>query len=58
MSPRVGLTVLGAQVVRQSNISASMNTGLSAIGQLAAKPFVILLRMLELPKGAALLGWS
>ena len=32
-----------------------MNTGLSAIGQLAAKPYAILLRMLEIPHGDLLL---
>ena len=43
--------VRGDAVVRASNVTASMNTGLSAIGQLAAKPFVILHRLLELPRG-------
>jgi hypothetical protein len=32
--------VRGESVVKASNVTASMNTGLSAIGQLAAKPFV------------------
>ena len=39
----------GARVVQPSAVEASMNTGLSAIGQLAAKPYIILHRLLELP---------
>ncbi len=46
--------VPGRRVVRASRVEASMNTGLSAIGQLAAKPFVILLRLLELQPGELL----
>ena len=44
--------VPGRAVVKPSRVSATMNTGLSAIGQLAAKPYAILLRILEIPHGA------
>ena len=47
--------VPGRAVVKPSRVSATMNTGLSAIGQLAAKPYAILLRMLEIPHGDLLL---
>lgn len=44
----------GARTVAPSQVEASMNTGMGAIGHLAAKPFVILLRLLELAPGAVL----
>ena len=47
--------VPGRAVVKPSRVSATMNTGLSAIGQLAAKPYAILLRILEIPHGDLLL---
>ncbi|KAL1526344.1 hypothetical protein AB1Y20_015058 [Prymnesium parvum] len=51
VAPRVLRGIPGTRVVQASRVGASMNTGLSAIGQLAVKPYIILLRMLEIPPG-------
>ena len=47
--------VFGNATVRRSNVIANHNVGLNGIGHLAAKPFVVLHRLAQVPDGDVVL---